>query len=440
MMSMNFFIKTFGCQMNKNDSAIIAHILNTHGYKPASALSAADIVLVNTCSVREHAEQRALGFLLNLKKWRITDGKVLGVIGCMAQRMAKRISTEIPFVDIIAGPDNYRDVPDMIERVVTQDTRVVDIKQADEVYAGIYPKRQGVTDYVSIMRGCNNFCTYCVVPYVRGSVRSRSPDDIEVEVRQLITQGVKDITLLGQNVNEYECKETNFAKLLEHLSRQNGVCRLRFLTSHPKDLSVDIIKAVQENEALCEWFHLPLQSGSDRILHLMNRHYTRDEYTELVNHIRETIPEATITTDVIAGFPTESEKEFNETLSLMEKLRFDDAYLYRYSHRPGTKAAELTSLPESTILKRLRQLISVQSNIAIEKTRAMMGKEYEVLFEAPARHGGSRGKTRGNKDTVVRENIEPGKICTVIIKNVQGRTPIGEIVRSDRSEGIDKSF
>jgi tRNA-2-methylthio-N6-dimethylallyladenosine synthase len=242
-----------------------------------------------------------------------------------------------------------------------------------------------------------------------------------------VSSGTKDVTLLGQNVNEYKHETIDFTRRLEHVTQIPGVFRIRFLTSHPKDFSKKTIDVVKANPKICEWFHLPLQSGSNRILEMMNRKYTREQYLELVEYIREQIPHSAITTDIIAGFPTETEEEFNETISLLEEVRFDDAYMYRYSTRPGTEASSLESLDEETIGARLRKLIDFQHTIVKEKTRNMIGKEYEILFEGAARARASRGKTRGNKDVVVQKLIEPGEIRNVAIKEVKGHTPIGEL-------------
>ncbi|HEC79528.1 MAG TPA: tRNA (N6-isopentenyl adenosine(37)-C2)-methylthiotransferase MiaB [candidate division WOR-3 bacterium] len=425
-MAKKFYIRTFGCQMNKNDSSIITKILEDRGYTRTEEIPLADILLVNTCSVREHAENRALGYISTLKRWRNEKKRVLGVVGCMAKRLAGRITAQLPFVDLVIGPDSYRNLPDYIEDVIESCTRIIETSDSDETYCGIYPRSPAVCDFVSIMRGCNNYCSYCIVPYVRGRVRSRPPDDIISEIKHLIAKGVKDITLLGQNVNAYYFDGATFAVLLQKAAQIPGLTRLRFLTSHPKDFNDEMIDTVKKYENICEWFHLPLQSGCNRILELMNRGYTKEEFVELVTKIRHCIPEATITTDVIVGFPTETEEEFMETLALLDELKFDDAYMYRYSPRPGTRACRLTPLPEDIIKSRLKKLIEFQNKIMLDKIKAMVGHTYEVLFEAKSEYGGTRGKTRGNRDVVVEETIEPGEIRKVLICEVRGRTPIGK--------------
>jgi len=425
----NFFIKTFGCQMNKCDSSIISHILEENGGQLCQRQDDADIVIINTCSVRAHAAARALGYISTLKGWRQKDSKILGVVGCMAQHLADRLATEFPYVDLVLGPDSYRKIYQYIQEVYRHKTRIIETTLNDETYCDIYPNNYTVTGFVSIMRGCNNFCSYCVVPYLRGRQRSRAPEDITREITHFVGSGVKDITLLGQNVNEYLYKGTSFADLLKIVAAIPNLFRLRFLTSHPKDLNDAILKAVKENYNICEWFHLPLQSGCNRILNLMNRQYTKEDYLNLITKIREEVPSVTITTDVIAGFPTETEEEFLETLSILEKIRFDDAYLYRYSSRKGTRAYGFKPLPEEVIKDRLKRLIDFQNKISLVKTEEMIGRQYEVLFEARAKNGGSRGKTRGNKDVIVAENIAPGEVRKVVIKEIRGRTPIGKITK-----------
>jgi len=427
-MAKKFFIKTFGCQMNKNDSSIITQILHDSSYKWTQDLHRADIFIVNTCAVRSHAEQRALGYIAGLGRWRSTQGRILAVVGCMAERLANDIAIKFPFVDLILGPDSYRRIGDFVDQIYARNTKIIETSLNEETYCGIYPRRIGISDFVSIMRGCNNFCSYCVVPYVRGKARSRLPEDIMKEIEVLVKGGTKDITLLGQNVNEYSYNDIGFADLLNLVVKIPYVFRLRFLTSHPKDLDDATIGAIKEHKNICEWFHLPLQSGCTRILELMNRHYTKEGYLNLINKIRNEIPDATITTDVIAGFPTETEEEFSETLAIMEEVKFDNVYTYRYSPREGTKAYEYESLPEDVIKSRLKRLIDYQSEIIIKKTKEMVGKKDEVLFEAQAKNGATRGKTRGNKDVIVEKDIIPGEVREVVIKEVRGRTPIGEVV------------
>ena len=341
-----FYIRTFGCQMNKNDSSIITDILENNNYRSVEDPGCADIYIVNTCSVREHAEQRALGHISSLKKWADKPDRIVAVVGCMAQRLAFEITRQYAFVNLVLGPDSYRKIAEFLDQIFDSRTRIIETKLGHEVYGDIFPRRIGITDFVSIMRGCDNFCTYCIVPYVRGRARSRPVDEIMSEMQYMVHSGVKDITLLGQNVNEYSHGNTDFAGLLNMVAQTPGLVRLRFLTSHPKDLDDAIIKAVKNNDKICEWFHLPLQSGCDRILQLMNRQYTKNDFQELVQRIKQNIPDATVTTDIIVGFPQETEEEFQETVGMMTDIQFDSAYLYRYSPRQGTRAFEYESLPE----------------------------------------------------------------------------------------------
>jgi tRNA-2-methylthio-N6-dimethylallyladenosine synthase len=427
-MTLRFYIRTFGCQMNKNDSSIISHLLTSAGMEEVDNTDHADIVIINTCSVREHAEQRAIGYIATLRSWRQQGGRTLAVVGCMAQRCTSGLMAEYPFIDLVLGPDSYRSIVHHINHVMNRHTRIRETDFHQELYSGVYPEPRGISDFISIMRGCNNYCSYCIVPFVRGPARSRPVSDIIAQVSYLVEHGVKDITLLGQNVNEYKHGAVDFAGLFKQVSQVPGVCRVRFLTSHPKDLDNRTIDTIARNPALCEWFHLPLQSGNDRILALMNRHYTIEQYQRLIARIRSVIPRATITTDIIVGFPTESEQEYQDTIDVVQELQFDDAYMYRYSSRQGTTAVKYDMVPEPVIRERLHDLIVLQNEIILRKTRAMIGHTYEVLFEGAARQGGVRGKTRGNKNVIVMSGAVPGSVVNVEIKSINGRTPIGMIV------------
>jgi tRNA-2-methylthio-N6-dimethylallyladenosine synthase len=427
-MILHFYLRTFGCQMNKNDSAIISHLLTRAGMVEAESTDTADIVIVNTCSVRGHAEQRALGYIATLRAWRKKQGVVLAVVGCMAQRCAATLMTDYPFIDLLLGPDAYNTIAHRIHNVIEQHQRLKETAFNHELYSGIYPHPTGISDFVSIMRGCSNYCSYCIVPFVRGPARSRDASDICAQVAYLVKCGVKDITLLGQNVNEYLYEGMDFAGLLEQVAQLPGVCRIRFLTSHPKDLDEKVIKVIAQEPALCEWFHLPMQSGNDRILALMNRQYTKAQYRQCVTRIRETVPGAAITTDIIVGFPTESDQDYQDTIAAVQQLQFDDAYMYRYSSRPGTSAARYKSLPEEVIKRRLKDLIAVQTGITVQKLRGMKGQRFEVLFEEAAKRGGTRGRTRGNRDVVVPADISPGAVHTVEVVDIKGRTPIADII------------
>ena len=414
--------------MNKSDSLLLAKLMSDQGFEQVDESESADVYIVNTCTVREHAANRALTHISGLRRWREASNRILAVVGCLAKSNADDISRRLNFVDLLLGPDSYRNISEYVIQLMTTNGRIIDTKLSAETYCGIYHSPTNVADFVSIMRGCDNYCSYCVVPYVRGRARSRPYHDIRDEIIHLTERGVKDVTLLGQNVNEYRYGSLDFAGLLKNLAGITGVFRIRFLTSHPKDFSKETVQAVKDHREICEWFHLPLQSGSNRILQLMNRKYTKEQYLALVNDIRAEIPEATVTTDVIAGFPTETEEEFTETLNILKEIRFDDAYLYRYSERAGTKASAIKPLDEPVIKRRLCDLIQVQKEIVKEKTAEMIGRQYEILFEDKARGDASRGKTRGNKDVVVHAQVRPGEVRNVVITEVTGHTPIGELI------------
>jgi len=414
--------------MNKNDSDIILSMLAAEGITVVDDPDACDIFIVNTCSVRGHAERRALGYIAALKTWRQAGDRLLAVVGCMAQRRHRELVTRFPYADLILGPDTYRDIGRDIRSVFSNRTRIIRTGTFTETYPGVYRASPAVADFVSITRGCGNYCSYCVVPYVRGPLRSRTPEDIRREVECLVRSGVRDITLLGQNVNEYRHGGTGFAELLSAVAQTAGLCRLRFLTSHPKDFTDSIIDAVAANANICAWFHLPLQSGSDRILELMNRRYTVRDYRRWIQTIRSRLPVATVTTDIIVGFPTETEAEYQATIALVEELRFNDAYTYRYSARTGTAADQYEPLPEDCIARRLRELIAVQNRITGEHLARMVDRDFELLFEKKARNG-TRGRTRGNVVVLVEAELPPGSIASVRIREVRGRTPVGVILK-----------
>jgi tRNA-2-methylthio-N6-dimethylallyladenosine synthase len=427
-MSKSFFLKTFGCQMNKNDSMIMSRILTDHGFLFTTNQDSADIYIVNTCTVRAHAENRALAYTAGLKGWKQKEGRVLAVVGCLAKDKADDIMKALGFVDLILGPDSYRRIGEYVSQIINTGTKIIETRLNDETYCGIYPTASRVSGFVSITRGCSNYCSYCIVPYVRGQVRSRPADDIYAEIKHLVGKGVKDITLLGQNVNEYNHESVDFAGLLEKAADTEGLFRLRFLTSHPKDFDKRIVQIIKDHPNICEWFHLPVQSGNNRVLDLMNRKYTKEDYYALIDYIRQEIRDVAITTDIIVGFPTETTEEFEETISLVKELRFDNAYMYRYSARRNTEASLFKSSDENTIKRRLSELIQIQSIMIKEKTEQMKGKKYEILIEGPARGCASRGKTRGNKDVVIETRIKPGEVRNVLITSIKGHTPIGEMV------------
>jgi len=413
--------------MNKYDSELVTTILKDVGYKEAYSPDDSDIIIINTCAVRDHAEKRVLGRISVLKSWKNSrPGRKLGVIGCVAQVSSDKIAKNHPFVDFIAGPDSYRKLPGMILK--SQHTSCIDtLLNSGETYSGIEPTRVGeVTGWLSIARGCNNFCSYCIVPYTRGRERSRSAKDIINELYSMADSGIKDVTLLGQNVNSYNDGETNFAGLLKKASRIPGILRIRFLTSHPKDISLELLEVMAENEKVCPHLHLPMQAGSDRVLEAMNRGYTIEHYMNTVEKAKAMIPDLALTTDIIVGFPGESDEDFIETYNAMRDIEFDDAFTYRFSPRAGTKAARMTNtVPEHIIHKRLNSIITLQREISLTKRKNLVGKKTVVIPEATSKLSNEEwiGKTAGNFTVVFPKNsTKIGEPVDIIITELRGAT------------------
>ncbi|MGQ9632536.1 MAG: tRNA (N6-isopentenyl adenosine(37)-C2)-methylthiotransferase MiaB [bacterium] len=418
-------IVTFGCQMNKSDSSVMAGILRRMGYTLVDGVERADLVILNTCSVREHAEDRVYGRLGELKSWKEGNPlRTIGVCGCMAQRVGEEIISRAPHVDFVLGVRDMYNLGEVLREVLeSKGIALPTLKDVPKDYMGVEKERDSsVRAWVPIMYGCDNFCSYCIVPYLRGREVSRPSSEILEEVRELGETGYKEVTLLGQNVNSYGKglpESIDFAGLLRKLDRAGYVRRIRYITSHPKDMSWDVIRAVRESDSICEHFHLPVQAGSDRVLRLMNRGYSSGDYRRLVESIRREVPGASITTDIIVGFPSETEEEFRETLRLVEEVRFDGAYMYKFSPRSGTPAAELPDqTPEDVKRDRLRRLISLQDSISAERARRMVGEEVEVLIEGVShRHPGKvLGRTRTDKAVLVDGGEDlVGKIFRVTI-------------------------
>lgn len=420
-----FHIISYGCQMNIYDTQLIGRILSEHGYSPTEDPRAADVILVNTCSVRKHAEDRVwgrLGVLQGLK--RFNPGLKLGVCGCMAQRAGTEICEKIPEVDLVVGPDNYRDIPRLLERGGCLTT------QSDESYSDVFPLDGGkVSRFVAIMRGCSNFCTYCIVPYVRGTERHRPAQDILTEVRRLVRSGVKEVTLLGQSVNSYSSNGTDLASLLRRLNEVEGIERIRFTTSHPKHLSHDILDAMAQCQKVCENLHLPLQSGSTRVLRLMNRGYTKEHYLELVGRAKRTVPGISLSTDIMVGFPGEREEDFEETLEVVRCVGFDSAYMFKFSPREGTEAARLgDQIPEDERGRRLRKLIEIQNRITKGRASELVGETVELLVDGRSRRNPKelRGRTRTNRVVIFPDGDGEAELVWVRISEIRGSTPYGE--------------
>lgn len=417
--------------MNQYEAELVRNILKQAGFTETEKEEEADVLLMVTCSVREHAEQRALGRLAAFQSYKNrAPEKIVGVLGCVAQNLKQRLITEYG-ADIVVGPDGYRHLPEMINRRQSGNPPQLWVQFSEECYSDIHPLiRNGVTANVTIMRGCNNFCSYCIVPYVKGPERSRPLESILTEIRQLARRGVKEVTLLGQNVLAYQDREINFSELLTYVCAVEGIERVRFLTSHPRDLSEKIVEQIAHLPRVCPQFHLPLQSGSNRILELMNRGYTRAEYLEKVQMIREKLPGVSLTTDIIVGFPTEDESDFAATMEIVRTVRFDFAYMFKFSPRPETRAAEIKPLvPEAIARRRLTELIKLQNQITLDSNRAMLGRTYELLIEGLSPRGqGSLGRTPQGKVVILDEEIPPGTLVSTVVKEIRGWTPVGQVL------------
>jgi len=433
------YIETYGCQMNFSDSEIVASILSDILYETTADIKSADLILLNTCSIRDNAEQRVRNRLNELHALkRKKPGLVIGLLGCMAERLKDKLLEEERHIDLIVGPDGYRHLPQLLTEVQGGQKAIDVLLSADETYADINPVRtsgNGVTAFISIMRGCENFCSYCVVPYTRGKERSRNPQTIIREAGDLFEKGYREITLLGQNVNSYHWEENGlpveFPALLEEVAGVNPLLRVRFATSHPKDISDDLLQVIAANPNICKAIHLPLQSGSTRILGLMNRSYSRDFYLERIVAIRKTIPGCAITTDIITGFCTETEEDHQLTLSAMRDVEFDHAYMFKYSERPNTSAAKkyADDVPEEIKSRRLEEIISLQQQLSLQSNKLDINKEFEVLAEGVSKRSDANffGRTSQNKVVVFpRTSHKSGDYVNVKIISCSAATLKGE--------------
>jgi tRNA-2-methylthio-N6-dimethylallyladenosine synthase len=411
------YIETYGCQMNVVDSETVMAILAAEGFGRAESVRDADVVLVNTCSIRDGAEQRIwhrLDELSALK--RKHSGMVIGLLGCMAERLAERIVAERPAVDIVAGPDAYRSLPMLVGEAVGG-ARGVNVELSrEETYAEISPVRldsAGVSAFVAIMRGCNNFCSYCVVPYTRGRERSRDPETILREVRELFEAGYREVTLLGQNVNSYRYEgEVTFPELLRRVAEISPLLRVRFATSHPKDISDELLKTMAATPNICRAIHLPAQSGSSRMLERMNRKYTREWYLDRIAAIRHAMPDCAISTDIIAGFSGETPEDHAETLSLMREVGYEFAFMFKYSERPDTTAARSMpdDVPDEEKTARLEEIIALQNTLSLASNRRDVGREFEILVEGTSKRSPEKvfGRTSQNKVVVIPRSSPDG--------------------------------
>ncbi|WP_238442400.1 tRNA (N6-isopentenyl adenosine(37)-C2)-methylthiotransferase MiaB [Desulfofalx alkaliphila] len=423
-----YHIIVFGCQMSEHDSEVIAGQLEEMGYLHTAEQSEADIILLVTCCVRETAENKVWGLLGRLRKLKQNKPDlVIGVSGCLPQQkdMGKNIKQRFPHVDLIFGTHNIHELPRLINQLKESQETVLEIwSQADTVKEGVPVRRApGIKAWVTIMYGCNNFCTYCIVPYVRGRERSRKPEDIILEIEELVQQGYKDITLLGQNVNSYGkdfTKPFDFADLLLRLNQIEGLERLRYTTSHPRDFTDKLIDVVAQCDRVCENFHLPVQAGSNRILKKMNRGYSREEYLELINKIRDRVPKASITTDIMVGFPGETDEDFEDTMDIVRQVKYDSAFTFVYNIRKGTPAAKMPDqVPENIKTERIQKLIALQNEISLANNQALVGEIEEVLVEGPTKNNDNKigGRSRTNKLVIFTGgNNLTGKIVPVKIK------------------------
>ncbi len=449
------YIESYGCQMNFSDSEIVASILAKEGFNTTQNLDDADLVLVNTCSIREKAEQTVRKRLEKFNAVKRTKPNMkVGVLGCMAERLKSKFLEEEKIVDMVVGPDAYKDLPNLIQEIDEGRNAVNVILSKDETYGDVAPVRlntNGVSAFVSITRGCDNMCTFCVVPFTRGRERSRDPQSILEEVNDLWERGFKEITLLGQNVDSYlwyggglkkdfdkasdmqKATSVNFAGLLELVAQARPKMRIRFSTSNPQDMTLDVIEAMAKYENICKYIHLPVQSGSNRILKAMNRLHTREEYFELIDNIRKIIPDCAISQDMITGFPTETEEDHQDTLSLMEYVKYDFGFMFAYSERPGTLAERKMEddIPEATKKRRLSEIIEVQQKHSHYRTQQHLGKTQEILIEGTSKKSDAHWMGRNSQNTVAvfpKEHYKVGDFVNVKINECTSATLIGEAV------------
>lgn len=412
-----FHIITYGCQMNVYDSNILKEILVKKGYEFTQEIKNAEIILINGCSVRKHAEDRAIGRFMNLKK----NGIKIGFVGCLGKNLKEK---GFDLADFLIGPDDYRNVLN-----INGDSE--DKINNFETYHDIIPEQKNVSVYVAITRGCNNFCSYCIVPYLRGPLRSRSYESILNEVNKLKENGVKEVILVGQNVNEYRYNSIDFAGILS-MVKDSGIKMISFLTSHPKDVDLNIFRLMKENRNIVRYLHLPVQSGSNKILKLMNRGYTREQYINLIGKIKEILPDITITTDILVGFPGEDEDDFQQTLDLINEIRFDYAFMFRYSPRDKTLSSLLDeSIDDNEKKRRLNEVIKTQYKITKEKSLRMVGCEGRCIVMNKAKRNGFLCKDFTGKSIIVDEDVKIGEEIFVKIIDVKGNTLIGKILKKE---------
>jgi len=439
------YLESYGCQMNFSDSEVVASILATDGYQTTRNIEDADLVLINTCSIRDNAEQRVRKRLTEFKSLKKNNPElVVGILGCMAERLKKNLLEEEHLVDLVAGPDAYRDLPNLLNEVGTGQRAVNVLLSREETYADITPVRLdqgGISAFVTIMRGCDNMCSFCVVPFTRGRERSRDPQSIVAEARDLFEKGFREVTLLGQNVDSYKWKandndeeKVSFANLLAQVAAIHPDLRIRYSTSHPKDMSDEVLEVMASHENICKYIHLPVQSGHDDVLKRMNRGYSRDWYLERISAIRRYMPDCAISTDVIAGFCGETEEEHQSTVSIMTEVGFDMAYMFKYSERPRTLAERKfeDDIPEEIKTKRLQEIIDVQMKNAAHRTAAHVGKTQKVLIEGFSKRSNEFYQGRNSQNVVaifpVAAEYGPGDYVEVKMTGATSVTLTGEVV------------
>ncbi len=431
------FIETYGCQMNAGDSEIVVSIMQDEGYVYTAEISEADVILINTCSIRDNAEQRIWGRLNDMRRYRkARPSLVVGIIGCMAERLKEKL-IEDGGVDVVAGPDSYRDLPRLVREAESGGKGINVMLSKEETYAEIAPvrlDRNGVSAFIAIMRGCNNYCAYCVVPYTRGIERSRDPETIVVEAKSLFDNGYREVTLLGQNVNSYRFGEVGFPELMSRVAEISPLLRVRFATSHPKDMSDRLLEVMSRYDNICKAIHLPAQSGSSAVLGRMNRKYTREWYLDRIAAIRRYMPDCAITTDLIAGFCGETEEDHLQTLSLMREVGYESAYMFKYSERPNTFSARhfADDVPDDVKGRRLNEIIALQNELSVESNRRDVGKEFTILVEGESKRSAEQlcGRTSQNKMVVFdRGDHKAGDYVRVRITGSSSATLFGEEIK-----------
>ena len=436
------YIETYGCQMNQADSEVVASILKNNNYEITTDIAEADLILVNTCSIRENAEQRVKKRLMEFDSLRKKKSWLkVGVLGCMAERLQNQLVEENK-VDIVVGPDSYRDIPSLLKEAEKNNKSYISaILSEEETYADITPVKldtNGVTAFISIMRGCENFCSYCVVPYTRGRERSRDPQTIIAEAKDLFEKGYREVTLLGQNVNSYiwnkgQENEINFAKLMALVAKVSPLLRIRFSTSHPKDISQELLDTIAKYDNICKFIHLPLQSGSTRMLKIMNRKYTREDYMTKITAIKNTIKDCGISTDIIAGFCTETIEDHKDTLDMMQWVGYDSAFMFNYSQRSNTLAAKKyeDDIPYEEKTRRLEEIIELQRRLSLESNQKDVGKTFEVLIEGESKRSKEQLFGRNTQNKVIifdRKDFKIGEYVQVKVTSCTSATLFGETI------------